>query len=75
MKHICVLFRNQVYALDVYDPSTGHRIPLKDIESQLWAIVKDVEANPYQPPIPILTADQRDSWSEVRRFISIHNID
>ncbi|KAJ3063529.1 hypothetical protein HDU98_000685 [Podochytrium sp. JEL0797] len=60
-KHICVSVRNQFYAMQVYVGS--QRLTADAIEKQLWSIIESVKKDASQPPVGILTAEHRDTWS------------
>ncbi|RKP40124.1 acyltransferase ChoActase/COT/CPT, partial [Dimargaris cristalligena] len=68
MQHITVLVKDQVYRVPVFaqaEPASPIRLAEGDIEDQLWAIIQDVErATTLDPPVSVLTGDQRDSWAE-----------
>ncbi|KAJ3217925.1 hypothetical protein HK099_005296 [Clydaea vesicula] len=68
-KHINVLVRDQIYSVDVFDSNTGSRLPISAIESQLQAVVEDVEKSDAQPPICLLTSEHRDSWAKTYRHL------
>ncbi|CAG8533512.1 7335_t:CDS:2 [Cetraspora pellucida] len=65
VKHILVTAKNQFYILEGYDQN-GLRFTAGDIEKQLNDIIADVEKAQLDPPIGILTADDRDSWTMSR---------
>nr|KAJ3423289.1 hypothetical protein HK105_006666 [Polyrhizophydium stewartii] len=61
-KHIIVLARDQIYKVDVLRDNGG-RVPIKEIERQLFAATQDsFESNP-QPAIGVLTAGHRNTWA------------
>ncbi|RUP44358.1 acyltransferase ChoActase/COT/CPT [Jimgerdemannia flammicorona] len=70
-RHIVVLLKDQIYPLDVYDEVDGRKVRVseKEIESRLKAIVSDVHTSPMLAPIPLLTADHRDRWTEARAHL------
>ncbi|CAG8534714.1 7753_t:CDS:2, partial [Funneliformis caledonium] len=61
-KHILVIIKDQFYILNGYDKD-GQRYTDGDIEIQLYQIVDDVLKAQLDPPIGVLTADDRDSWA------------
>ncbi|CAG8790218.1 6241_t:CDS:2, partial [Acaulospora morrowiae] len=70
-RHVLVMVRDQFYILEGYDRS-GLRLSDGDYEKQLWDIVSDVEKAQLDPPVGVLTADDRDSWTVAReRLLSI----
>ncbi|CAG8659635.1 7441_t:CDS:2, partial [Acaulospora morrowiae] len=70
-RHVLVMVRDQFYILEGYDKS-GLRLSDGDYERQLWDIVSDVEKAQLDPPVGVLTADDRDSWTVAReRLLSI----
>ena len=67
-RHIIVLFKDQVYSVDVYDDSM-QRLSIEAIQDQLMFIVNDVQQKcqrSRQAAICLLTGDHRDNWSEAR---------
>eukprot|EP00842_Homolaphlyctis_polyrhiza_P006421 jgi/Hompol1/6780/HPOL_005099-RA len=60
-KHIIVLTKNQIYKVDVFQPD-GTRVPLQEIERQLFAVGRDSLESEAQPAVGILTAGHRDKW-------------
>ena len=38
-------------------------------DRQLWSLVNDALNSPMQPPICVLTADQRDNWALARDYL------
>ncbi|KAJ3101205.1 hypothetical protein HDU96_010082 [Phlyctochytrium bullatum] len=69
-RYIIVSARDQLYKVEVIDPS-GSRVTNAAIEKQLWAVVEDVKKNAgnYQPPVSILTAEHRDTWADVHKYM------
>ncbi|KAI9277721.1 acyltransferase ChoActase/COT/CPT [Umbelopsis sp. AD052] len=69
--HIIILVRNQMYPLHVYKQRNGQRVRAskEEIESDLLAIVNDVQTKPLQAPIPILTGAHRDHWAKTRNHL------
>ncbi|CAG8718472.1 5291_t:CDS:2, partial [Dentiscutata erythropus] len=71
VKYILIIVKNQFYILDGYDKS-GIRLTAGDIEKQLNDIIADVKKAQIDPPVGILTADDRDSWTMSReRLLAI----
>ncbi|CAG8673044.1 6506_t:CDS:2, partial [Scutellospora calospora] len=69
-KHILITVRNQFYILEGYDRN-GLRLTAGDIEKQLNDIISDVENAQIDPPVCILTADDRDSWTMNRETLTL----
>jgi carnitine O-acetyltransferase len=71
-KHIVVLARDQLFRVDVYD-TLGNRLSLKNLERLLREVVEQVESysrqGKLQPCIPILTAEERDTWAKARSHL------
>ncbi|KAJ3207886.1 hypothetical protein HDU67_007174, partial [Dinochytrium kinnereticum] len=68
-RHIVVSVRDQLYKVEVVDVS-GARFTNEAIEKQLWAVIEDVKSNPnHLPPVSILTAEHRDTWAEVHKYM------
>ncbi|KAF0377755.1 acyltransferase ChoActase/COT/CPT [Gigaspora margarita] len=65
IKYILITVKNQFYILDGYDQN-GIRLTAGDIEKQLNDIIADVEKAQLDPPVGILTSDDRDSWTMSR---------
>ncbi|KAJ1982918.1 hypothetical protein H4R35_000044 [Dimargaris xerosporica] len=73
-RHIIVLARDQAFKLCPFaDTAERIRLSAGDIETQLWHIVQDVETNPLDPSICVLTTDHRDTWAENYEYI--HKLD
>ncbi|KAI8812157.1 acyltransferase ChoActase/COT/CPT [Cladochytrium replicatum] len=64
-KHITVHVKDQVFALDVYDRSSGVQLTITALEKQLWHIIELAEKSPDQAPIGVFTAEHRDTWAKV----------
>ncbi|KAI8836573.1 acyltransferase ChoActase/COT/CPT [Chytridium lagenaria] len=61
-KHIVVLFKDQLYTLEVYG-SNGEILRLPPSPStSLELIVADAKGSAPQPPVGVLTAGHRDTW-------------
>ncbi|KAI8851116.1 acyltransferase ChoActase/COT/CPT [Chytridium lagenaria] len=68
-RYIVVSARDQLYKVEVID-ATGARVMNEAIEKQLWAVVEDVKSlTTLQPPVSILTAEHRDTWAEVHKYM------
>lgn len=69
-KHITVLFRDQIYSLQCYTEQPHQRLCIADLIDQLWHLVNEVmNRSTQQPPIGIMTADDRDSWAKARAHL------
>ncbi|KAI8924064.1 acyltransferase ChoActase/COT/CPT [Entophlyctis helioformis] len=69
-KHIIVLVRDQIYAVNVYDQQTGKRLAISDILRQLRSIVAEVTAGKdIQPPVCIMTSENRNNWAKSRAHL------
>ncbi|TPX71179.1 hypothetical protein SpCBS45565_g01373 [Spizellomyces sp. 'palustris'] len=69
-KHVVVLVRDQIYAVDVYDANNGERVSITDIEKQLKTVVQSVtRSKEMQPPIGLFTAIHRDKWAEMHKHL------
>ncbi|KAI8976791.1 hypothetical protein BDB01DRAFT_844408 [Pilobolus umbonatus] len=67
-KHINVIYKDQVFSVDVIGPH-GETVPVKQIESQLRNVIKQVDETPLdrrQPPVGLLTTEHRDIWGPLR---------
>ncbi|CAJ0649699.1 6747_t:CDS:10 [Entrophospora sp. SA101] len=67
-RHVIVTARNQYYILECYDVD-GNRLSDGDIEQQIWEIINNVLQTEYDPPVGILTGDDRDSWTVAREHL------
>ncbi|KAJ1505953.1 hypothetical protein HMI54_011207 [Coelomomyces lativittatus] len=70
-KHICVMVQDQLFIMDVYSSSHG-RVPVHQLEATLTSIVDyihQLNVQDRQPPIGILTAEQRDTWALARQHL------
>ena len=77
-KHIILLIRNQIFKLDIINPSNDEVMDYIDIANNMQMIINKVESmSCFEPSIGILTTENRDVWAEYReklRFISDKNI-
>ncbi|RIA95026.1 acyltransferase ChoActase/COT/CPT [Glomus cerebriforme] len=64
-KHIIVIVKDQFYIVECYGKD-GQRYSDGDIEIQLCQIIDDVLKANLDPPVGVLTADDRDSWAVAR---------
>ncbi|PKY40473.1 acyltransferase ChoActase/COT/CPT [Rhizophagus irregularis] len=64
-RYILVIAKNQFYVLDGYGKN-GQRYSDGDFEIQLRQIVDDVLKAKHDPPVGVLTADDRDFWAVAR---------
>ncbi|GBB93575.1 hypothetical protein RclHR1_00220009 [Rhizophagus clarus] len=64
-KHIIIIAKDQFYILDGYGED-GQRYSDGDFEVQLRRILDDVLKTKFDPPIGVLTADDRDFWAVAR---------
>ncbi|KAI8873600.1 acyltransferase ChoActase/COT/CPT, partial [Ramicandelaber brevisporus] len=69
--HAVVLVRDQVYRIELVDPTDGKtRMAAGDIEQQLWSVIDQVQAlTELDPPVGCLTADNRDGWATARAHL------
>ena len=68
-KHIMVMRRGNIYAVDVMD-ANGNIEPAKEILARLNAVVKlDEMKQPAEVPLGILTADERNEWARIRQYV------
>ncbi|KAL7750955.1 Carnitine O-acetyltransferase mitochondrial [Sorochytrium milnesiophthora] len=74
--HIVVLVRDQVYKVDVLGPS-GERATVKAIENQLEHVIRHAEElsskGQLQPPVGVLTSEDRDVWARARAQLEAHS--
>ncbi|KAI8897824.1 acyltransferase ChoActase/COT/CPT [Globomyces pollinis-pini] len=69
-KHIIALAKDQIFIVYVYDPKTGQRLPMKEIEKQFKDVVRQVDSNtPLQPPVGLLSGQHRDKWAEHHGYL------
>ncbi|TPX30708.1 hypothetical protein SmJEL517_g05790 [Synchytrium microbalum] len=64
-RHIIVLIRDQIYAVDVVDERG--RISIEDIEKQLQKAVRDSTSTKAEPAVGLLTSEHRDTWAQVHK--------
>jgi carnitine O-acetyltransferase len=64
-RHVVVLRRNRVYALDVLDGANQPRAEA-DLAADLRAIVAAADAAGDAPPLPVATGLERDRWATLR---------
>lgn len=67
-RHIVVLARGHIYALDVLNPD-GSLLSAKEIEANLWSIVNHVILQPAALSVSSMTALDRDTWSDAREHL------
>lgn len=72
-KHIVVARNNQFYRLEVYD-SQGNPLPVSSLFHSLKQIVSDSETYKDEPPIGVLTTENRDIWAENYEHIRSDNL-
>ncbi|KAJ1916722.1 Carnitine O-acetyltransferase mitochondrial [Tieghemiomyces parasiticus] len=66
-RHIMVLARDQIFAVDVLGPN-GELLTPEAIARQLREVVRQVEALPQsEPAVGVLTTTNRDIWATERR--------
>ncbi|CAG8579603.1 2587_t:CDS:10 [Ambispora leptoticha] len=68
-KHIIVLFRDQIFKVQVLGEGNA-RIPIKEIEKQLKAVVEQVNntsSTDFQKSVGLLTGEHRDIWASARK--------
>lgn len=68
-KHIMVMRRGNIYAVDVLDDN-GNIEPAKEILARLNAVIKlDETKTVNEVPLGVLTADERNEWARIRQHI------
>ncbi|KAJ3353900.1 hypothetical protein GGF32_002758 [Allomyces javanicus] len=70
-RHMVVIARDQCYEVPLYD-AHGRRLALSVLEKLLNDVVADVTSTPVaqdQAPIPVLTAEHRDTWAAARAHL------
>lgn len=73
-KHIMVMRRGNIYAVDVLDATGNIEIP-KEILARLNAVVKlDESKTTAEVPLGVLTADERNEWARIRQHIVSNNL-
>ncbi|CAI2168437.1 20542_t:CDS:2 [Funneliformis geosporum] len=72
-RHILIIAKDQFYILDGYDKD-GQKYNDGDIEIQLHQIINDVLKTQLDPPIGVLTADNRDSWAVARENLLANSL-
>jgi carnitine O-acetyltransferase len=66
-QHIIVACKNLFFKLNCFDPKTGLPLSQSSIQAALATIRKEAEAKKgTQPAIGILTAQHRDTWTDIR---------
>ncbi|KAI9096994.1 acyltransferase ChoActase/COT/CPT [Phlyctochytrium arcticum] len=68
-KHIAVMVKDQIFAVDVYDAHSGERLSLQDMEKQLKAVVESLHSDKLQAPVGLFTAVHRDTWAEMHAHL------
>ncbi|GAA5875991.1 hypothetical protein JCM1840_006240 [Sporobolomyces johnsonii] len=69
-KHIIVMAQDHFYTLDVVSADGSQPISPEELEQGLWAIADDVVARgPAETSIGVLSADDRDSWTQAREHL------
>ncbi|KAJ8324425.1 hypothetical protein O5D80_006681 [Batrachochytrium dendrobatidis] len=64
-KHFMVMVRDQIYVAWAYDPQSGKRLTVSEIQRQLQDIASHVDKTHHmEPPIGIFTGHHRDVWSK-----------
>jgi carnitine O-acetyltransferase len=65
--HVVVIQKNQFYSFDVYHED-GTVLSAADLKRQLGevAVLSD-HVNEVDPPVGVLTTENRDTWAEIRR--------
>ncbi|KAL9924930.1 carnitine O-palmitoyltransferase 2, mitochondrial [Glossina fuscipes] len=73
-KHIIVMRRGNIYAVDVLD-SQGNIESSKEILGRLNMVVKlDESKKSAEVPLGILTAANRNEWAEIRKHLISHQV-
>ena len=67
--HIIILLKNQIYKLDTLS-SDGSRVPLKELERQIYAACRDSLSSQSEPPINFFTAGERLEWAKAYQLLS-----
>ncbi|KAM7352815.1 carnitine palmitoyltransferase 2 [Cochliomyia hominivorax] len=68
-KHIMVMRRGNIYAVDVLD-ANGNIEPAKEILARLNAVIQlDETKSANEEPLGVLTADERNEWARIRQYV------
>eukprot|EP01114_Cavostelium_apophysatum_P012374 TRINITY_DN2756_c0_g1_i3.p1 TRINITY_DN2756_c0_g1~~TRINITY_DN2756_c0_g1_i3.p1 ORF type:complete len:650 (-),score=175.26 TRINITY_DN2756_c0_g1_i3:34-1983(-) len=68
-RHMIVMSKNQFFAVDVLDAS-GNVIPEADIQANLSHILKQTASTQNEPPVGVLTAEERNRWAAARAALA-----
>jgi hypothetical protein len=72
-QYVVVIANNWFYALRVHKPSLG-LLPASKILERMTAIARDASTRGKGPMIGALSADDRDSWAEVKYTFWVHGL-
>jgi carnitine O-acetyltransferase len=71
-KHIVVMLRDQMFAVDVLDKH-NQRASIGQIIQQLNTVVAMMDKVTLQPAVGLLTTEHRDTWGNLRPRLETHN--